>query len=106
MALFWPSLTFNIVIGASPGASNTIDWPETWKNSPERQQVKSHLAELKTTLSQKQVEHDPTSLNSFAAGFGTQMQVVLVRVFQQYWRTPPYLYSKTALCLCVVSHLN
>ncbi|TGO54860.1 hypothetical protein BCON_0101g00320 [Botryotinia convoluta] len=89
------------VIGASPGANNTIDWAETWKNSPERQQVKSHLAELKTTLSQKQVEHDPTSFNSFAAGFGTQMQVVLVRVFQQYWRTPPYLYSKTALCLCV-----
>ncbi|KAI9650739.1 Multidrug resistance protein [Ciborinia camelliae] len=89
------------VIGAAPGSDTSIDWPETWKNSKERQQVKSHLAELKSTLSHKQVEHDPTSLNSFAVGFATQMQVVLVRVFQQYWRTPSYLYSKTLLCTCV-----
>ncbi|ESZ90150.1 BcatrD protein [Sclerotinia borealis F-4128] len=89
------------VIGAAPGSDTSIDWPETWKNSNERQQVKSHLAELKNTLSHKEVEHDPTSLNSFAAGFVAQMQVVLVRVFQQYWRTPSYLYSKTALCTCV-----
>ncbi|KAA8565710.1 hypothetical protein EYC84_009553 [Monilinia fructicola] len=89
------------VIGAAPGSDTSIDWPETWKNSPERQQVKAHLAELKSTLSQKPVEHDPTSLNSFAVGFVPQMQVVLVRVFQQYWRTPSYLYSKTLLCTCV-----
>lgn len=94
----------NTVIGAAPGSDTLINWPETWKNSPERQQVKSHLAELKSTLSQKQVEHDPTSLNSFAAGFVAQMSVVLVRVFQQYWRTPSYLYSKTLLCTCVVSN--
>ncbi|RAL67057.1 hypothetical protein DID88_007837 [Monilinia fructigena] len=89
------------VIGAAPGSDTSIDWPETWKNSPERQQVKAHLAELKSTLSQKPVEHDPTSLNSFAVGFVPQMQVVLVRVFQQYWRSPSYLYSKTLLCTCV-----
>ncbi|EDN99553.1 hypothetical protein SS1G_02407 [Sclerotinia sclerotiorum 1980 UF-70] len=89
------------VIGAAPGSDTSINWPETWRNSPERQEVKAHLAELKATLSQKPVENDPTSLDSFAAGFGTQMQVVLIRVFQQYWRTPPYLYSKTILCTCV-----
>jgi ATP-binding cassette subfamily G (WHITE) protein 2 (PDR) len=56
---------------------------------------------MKQTLSAKPVEHDPNALNSFAVGFGTQMWVVLLRVFQQYWRTPSYLYSKTLLCTCV-----
>ncbi|QSZ36093.1 hypothetical protein DSL72_007218 [Monilinia vaccinii-corymbosi] len=89
------------VIGAAPGSDTSIDWPEVWKNSPEHQQVKAHLAELKSTLSQKPVEHDPTSFHSFAVGFVPQMKVVLLRVFQQYWRTPSYLYSKTLLCTCV-----
>ncbi|PQE26852.1 ABC transporter CDR4 protein [Rutstroemia sp. NJR-2017a BVV2] len=89
------------VIGAAPGSETTIDWPQTWKDSPERQQVKATLVEMKQTLSAKPVEHDPNALNSFAVGFGTQMWVVLLRVFQQYWRTPSYLYSKTLLCTCV-----
>jgi hypothetical protein len=40
-----------------------------------------------------------SALRPFAAPFGTQLWIVLVRVFHQYWRTPSYLYSKVALCL-------
>ena len=34
----------------------------------------------------------------FAAPFTTQMAQVQYRVFQQYWRTPAYIYAKASLC--------
>jgi len=86
------------VIGAAPGSSNTIDWPTMWKDSPERQEVKRHLAELKDTLSRKAVDSDAESLREFAVPFTQQLILVTTRVFEQYWRTPVYLYSKTVLC--------
>jgi ATP-binding cassette subfamily G (WHITE) protein 2 (PDR) len=87
------------VIGAAPGSSTEVDWPATWTNSEERRVVKATLADMKEKLSQKTIDEDPTALDQFAAPFGLQMWAVLVRVFQQYWRTPSYLYSKTALCV-------
>ncbi|KAG9246527.1 AtrD, ABC-transporter [Calycina marina] len=87
------------VIGAAPGSLNTIDWPQTWTDSPERQAVKAHLRELKATLSKKEVETgDKESLREFAVSFQKQLVLVTTRVFEQYWRTPIYLYSKTVLC--------
>ena len=87
------------VIGAAPGSSTEVDWPVTWTNSEERRIVKATLADMKEKLSRKEVDEDPTALDHFAAPFGLQMMAVLTRVFQQYWRTPSYLYSKTALCV-------
>lgn len=87
------------VIGAAPGSETAIDWPVTWKNSEERRAVKATLAEMKENLSQKEVDEDPTALDQFAAPLGLQLWVVVKRVFEQYWRTPSYLYSKTALCV-------
>jgi ATP-binding cassette subfamily G (WHITE) protein 2 (PDR) len=86
------------VIGAAPGSETSIDWPAVWNASPERAQVREHLVELKSTLSQKEVAEDPTALDAYAASFNVQIYTVLKRVFEQYWRTPSYLYSKTALC--------
>jgi ATP-binding cassette subfamily G (WHITE) protein 2 (PDR) len=91
------------VIGAAPGSETTIDWPEVWNNSDERLAIKATLAEMKADLSQIPVETDKTALYQFAAPFFLQLKTVVMRVFQQYWRTPSYLYSKTALCTCVVS---
>jgi ATP-binding cassette subfamily G (WHITE) protein 2 (PDR) len=58
---------------------------------------------MKETLSQNSspVDDDPTALDQFAAPFGLQLRTVVSRVFEQYWRTPSYLYSKTALCTAV-----
>ena len=56
---------------------------------------------MKSELHQKPIDHDPTSLDPFAAPLTTQLWTVTVRVFEQYWRTPSYLYSKTALCVAV-----
>ncbi|KAJ5553683.1 ABC transporter [Penicillium frequentans] len=88
------------VIGAAPGSHSDIDWPAVWKESPERQAVHDHLAELKSTLSAKvtsEPANDAVSFKEFAAPFNVQLYECLVRVFSQYWRTPVYIYSKCAL---------
>jgi ATP-binding cassette subfamily G (WHITE) protein 2 (PDR) len=88
------------VIGAAPGVETSQDWPVVWKDSEERRAVKAELTNMKEKLSQQQLVIDNTDkLRPFAASFGTQFRAVLIRVFQQYWRTPSYLYSKVALCL-------
>ena len=85
------------IITAKP-EQGAIDWPQAWRDSPERQTVKATLAEMRRTLSSKPADTDATSLLQYAAPFKTQLHLVLVRVFEQYWRTPVYLFSKIALC--------
>jgi ATP-binding cassette subfamily G (WHITE) protein 2 (PDR) len=88
------------VIDAAPGSETSQDWSAVWRDSEERKAVKIELINMKRKLSQKQALIDDTDpLRPFAASFSTQFRVVLRRVFQQYWRTPSYLYSKVALCL-------
>lgn len=90
------------VIGAAPGSKSDIDWPEVWRNSPERKAVHAHLDELKSTLSEKGktelANRSPEDYREFAAPFSVQVWECLIRVFSQYWRSPVYIYSKTALC--------
>ncbi|KAF5860802.1 hypothetical protein ETB97_001022 [Aspergillus alliaceus] len=97
------------VIGAAPGSHSDIDWPAVWRESPERQGVRNHLAELKSTLSQKPVDpshSDESSFNEFAAPFSVQLYECLLRVFSQYWRTPIYIYSKATLCILTALYIG
>ena len=92
------------VTGAAPGLESTQDWSTIWNNSGEHKAVKAELTRMKEASSQQPVSvNDPDAHRPFAAPFGTQLWIVLARVFQQYWRTPSYLYSKVALCLFSVS---
>ncbi|KAJ5784024.1 uncharacterized protein N7518_009701 [Penicillium psychrosexuale] len=94
------------VIGAAPGSYTDIDWYETWRNSPEYAHVQKHLTELKFERSQlvnpahtvSGKREDKASYREFAAPFYEQLCEVQTRVFQQIWRSPTYIYSKTALC--------
>lgn len=86
------------VIGAAPGSQNTIDWPQMWRESEEKQVIRDTLAQMKSELKSKPVDNDPTALREFAEPFGVQLLAVTKRVFEQYWRTPSYLYSKAWLC--------
>ncbi|KAI5464892.1 ABC-2 type transporter-domain-containing protein [Mariannaea sp. PMI_226] len=91
------------VIGAAPGSHSDIDWFQTWRESPEYQTVQQELENIKSTRggAAANVDEDPGSYREFAAPFGVQLKEVLYRVFQQYWRTPVYIYSKTALCTLI-----
>lgn len=86
------------VIGAAPGSKAAKDWPVVWNHSIERTMIREELDSMKAELSQKErVYEDVSAMNAFAAGFWKQLEVVLYRVFQQYWRTPSYIYSKVVL---------
>ncbi|KAL6890684.1 ABC-2 type transporter domain-containing protein [Trichoderma evansii] len=91
------------VIGAAPGSHTDINWFETWRDSPEYQAVQTELENIKREKSAEVsvIEDDPTKFNEFAAPFMTQLKENLFRVFQQYWRSPIYIYSKAALCTLV-----
>lgn len=89
-------------IGATPGVKSTVDWHKTWLESPEYEDVKTELAQMKRDLPNKasttDASQDKINHREFAASFSVQLLEVLRRVFQQWWRTPSYIWSKTALC--------
>lgn len=91
------------VIGAAPGSHTDIDWHATWRESPEYKEVHRELDVLRDERPQevppRTDENDKLSYREFAAPFGEQLWETTRRVFQQYWRTPSYIYSKVALCL-------
>lgn len=86
------------VIGAAPGSQNTIDWPQIWRESDEKLFIRETLSNMKSSLKHEPVDNDPTALRVFAETFSFQLITVTKRIFEQYWRTPSYLYSKTLLC--------
>ncbi|RTE78866.1 hypothetical protein BHE90_006650 [Fusarium euwallaceae] len=88
------------VIGAAPGAHTDIDWPEVWRNSPEHTQVQEELGRLVAEGNSHDLGsagQDGTEYNEFAAPSKVQYLEVTKRLFQQYWRSPGYIYSKVIL---------
>ncbi|KAK3316648.1 ABC-2 type transporter-domain-containing protein [Apodospora peruviana] len=90
------------VIGAAPGTTSDIDWNKAWRESSEYSDVQGELQRLKAEPKESNpISDDPNSYREFAASFMTQLVEVSRRVFEQYWRTPSYIYSKIALCVLV-----
>lgn len=90
------------VIGAAPGSHTDIDWPQTWRDSAESAAVQEEIARLASTPHQAGEHHSGSaSYAEFSASFTTQLIQVTRRVFEQYWRTPTYIYSKATLCVLV-----
>jgi ATP-binding cassette subfamily G (WHITE) protein 2 (PDR) len=91
-------------IGAAPGSHTDVDWHEAWRNSPEFAEVQRELNQLKANGENAQVDHtgdEKREYEEFAAPLWSQLLIVTRRVFEQYYRTPSYIYSKFALCLGV-----
>lgn len=86
------------VIGAAPGSHTEIDWFETWRHSDECAALHKELDKMATEL-RGTVQEDTSLGQSFAAPLPAQLFLVTRRVFQQYWRTPSYIWSKIALCV-------
>jgi hypothetical protein len=85
------------MVGAGPSGKTTKDWHEVWKNSNEAQEVQKELARIKDEMGKEKTEESAGSHSEFAMPFTAQLYEVTVRVFQQYWRTPGYIYSKILL---------
>jgi ATP-binding cassette, subfamily G (WHITE), member 2, PDR len=97
------------VIGAAPGSYSEIDWHAAWRNSDELKTVQAELEALKnersTLAPPSDNKEDKASYREFAAPFWAQYIEVQKRVFEQYWRTPSYIYSKLSLCVASVSRV-
>ncbi|KAL2060712.1 hypothetical protein VTL71DRAFT_9353, partial [Oculimacula yallundae] len=90
------------IIGCTPGSHSEIDWSVVWRASPEYAQVHQELEEMEHGLSRCHSTKKVTlgdDYKEFAAPFTVQLWECIKRVNQQYWRTPSYIYSKTAMCL-------
>lgn len=89
------------VIGAAPGSVSLRDWGDTWKSSPEFFTIRQELDRLE---SNKHDEAKHSSLEKlYAAPWHLQLWLCTKRVFEQYWRTPSYIYAKLILCFGAVS---
>lgn len=91
------------VIGAAPGSRTDIDWPGVWKASPEYGHVQEELARLVDYGSGGHVVDHVSDYSEFAAPPREQFVEVTKRLFQQYWRSPGYIYSKVTLSAGAVS---
>ncbi|KAJ5671108.1 hypothetical protein N7507_000235 [Penicillium longicatenatum] len=87
------------IIGAAPGSHTDIEWPTIWRHSPERKEVRAQLHKWKRDQPQQPVmlAQDQHSHVEFAAPFLVQLYETLVRILQQYWRTPSYILSNIGL---------
>ncbi|KAJ9266327.1 hypothetical protein DTO212C5_6414 [Paecilomyces variotii] len=87
---------------AGAGVSNVSsqDWPALWRTSDEAKEVSKELdrlhEDLKNRPSEKPGDSDDSN-TEFAMPFWSQLIAVMIRVFQQYWRTPSYIYGKFIL---------
>ncbi|GIZ45746.1 hypothetical protein CKM354_000889900 [Cercospora kikuchii] len=80
---------------AASSAGARQDWHDVWLASPEHAASQKELEELLQ-------RHDDdvggrTIHDEFAMPFQWQLYYVCLRVFQQYWRSPSYIWSKLVL---------
>ncbi|EGC47549.1 ABC transporter [Histoplasma capsulatum var. duboisii H88] len=90
------------VIGAAPGSHTDKDWPEIWKSSPERVEVRRSLATMKQELSQKKRDSQEEGYSEFAMPLWYQYLICQQRMLQHYWRNPVYIYSKAFVAILAV----
>ena len=92
------------------------DWHQIWKDSAEARAVGEEIAriaeskknEVRTTRSNWlyactdsyiQAATDAHDTGEFAMPLTAQIKHTTIRVFQQYWRTPSYVFGKYMLCI-------
>ncbi|PYH30935.1 ABC multidrug transporter [Aspergillus neoniger CBS 115656] len=83
------------IIGAGASGKSTIDWVQTWNNSPERKELHDELDRI-CQKGASLPSRDET-IAEFAMPLSSQFYYVTQRVFQQYYRQPEYVLAKFVL---------
>lgn len=94
------------VIGAAPGSHAARDYYDVWKQSDERAEIRRELSQMENGP-EKTTESSPQDLSpsesfpkgEFASPLFYQYILVTKRVFEQFWRTPLYIWSKAFLAI-------
>jgi ATP-binding cassette subfamily G (WHITE) protein 2 (PDR) len=85
-------------VGAGASSKSAQDWPELWKASEECRNVHAELDRLHQELAGKDTRiNTKAERGEFAMPFVYQLLYVTTRVFEQYWRTPSYIFGKFIL---------
>lgn len=87
------------VIGAAPGSHANQNYHDVWLNSSEYKVVNEELDKMEKEAIGKPKEEDHERQKQYAAPIWYQYLLVTKRVFEQYWRTPSYTYSKVILSI-------
>lgn len=85
------------VVGAAPGTHASHDYNEVWRNSEEYKEVQQELDRMESELKCVGEEDSSEKHQAFATDIFSQILIVSHRFFQQYWRTPQYLWPKFIL---------
>lgn len=85
------------IVGAGANKA-TKDWHEVWRQSDNAKGIQTELDRIHREKANKVEDGDSKEAHSeFAMPFMTQLWYVTMRVFQQYWRTPSYIWAKLLL---------
>lgn len=73
-----------------------VEWDQVWNASPERGGIDAEIERLHAEMMNEPVASDGGSHahSEFAMPFLAQLSAVTLRVFQQYWRMPTYIFAK------------
>jgi ATP-binding cassette, subfamily G (WHITE), member 2, PDR len=86
------------IAGAGSKGKATKDWHEVWKSSDEAREIQHELDRIHEAKKNEEVAgSDAEGMREFAMPFTSQLFYVQQRVFQQYWRTPSYIWGKLLL---------
>lgn len=89
------------VVGAAPGSHANQDYYEVWRNSDEYKAVRQELDQMERELPSKTTSlmDDAEKHKLYATSLFYQIKLVCLRLFQQYYRSPGYLWAKFALTI-------
>ncbi|CAI4051719.1 hypothetical protein SKDZ_15G2970 [Saccharomyces kudriavzevii ZP591] len=87
------------VVGAAPGSHAKQNYHEVWRSSGEYRAVQSELDCMEKELPKKGTLTADEDQHEFSQSIAYQTKLVSVRLFQQYWRSPEYLWSKFILTI-------
>lgn len=89
------------VVGAAPGSHANQDYYQVWRDSEEYKNVQEELDRMERELPNTtgQIMDDSERHKSYAAPLGYQIKMVSVRLFEQYYRSPDYLWAKFFLTI-------
>lgn len=81
------------------------EWSQKWNESQQYRDVQQYLQQFNASKHPTPMNNMPTDpkTNEYATSLRQQLTTVTIRIFQEYWRDPTYLYSKLALCAGVVN---
>lgn len=86
------------LVGAGGNAKSKQDWPDIWNHGKEARGVQTELDRLQAEKPNEPLSGSHNEKHrEFAMPFTTQLFYVTMRVFQQYYRTPSYIWGKLML---------